>query len=460
MSSRPPFEDRLADWLEDGPARAPSEALDTVLAAFPLIPQRRAARSGPWRYIPMQPSRALGAIAAVVAIAAGAILFLPRSSSTAIVGAPSPAPSAAASTPIATPAPSPSSAETASPGTSQADFGTPLPSGLQARWMGGPAAGLGIATGSGTSMLFGASDFALSASNVNQARLLVASASAMPGQTLRVASSVDDGSCKAGAIGTYGWYLNPDGRTLTLAAKGDACAARSTALAGTWWLDGCKNTQDNCLGDVGAGTYSSEFIAPRLKGTATWSPIFGGLTYTVPAGWANSSDWPTTFGLTPSSDYARVGPGGQEGDRSILLVTQPVALSSATACSGGANSSVAHTVSAEIAAIRRLPGLIASAPHSITVDGHPGEWLDLRESPSWTTVCSGGPGPEADYLAGPGASDPAILGTVGTAVRQRIILLDLGSGDLIAIQVSTTSADQFDSFAAESMAVIDSFRFK
>jgi hypothetical protein len=37
----PMFDERIADWLEEDPERAPAAVLDTILAAFPSIPQRR-----------------------------------------------------------------------------------------------------------------------------------------------------------------------------------------------------------------------------------------------------------------------------------------------------------------------------------------------------------------------------------------------------------------------------------
>src|SRR3954467_15618113 len=41
------FDDRTADWLEDAPVKAPAQLLDTVLAAVPSVPQRRAGDA--WR---------------------------------------------------------------------------------------------------------------------------------------------------------------------------------------------------------------------------------------------------------------------------------------------------------------------------------------------------------------------------------------------------------------------------
>ena len=89
---------------------------------------------------------------------------------------------------------------------------------------------------------------------------------------------------------SYYWSVSGDGRTLTIGAQADTCAARLAAVPGTWYLDGCKDTQNfrATLGDVAAGTYESQYIAPRLKTTNTWHPVYAAVTYRVPDGWANS----------------------------------------------------------------------------------------------------------------------------------------------------------------------------
>jgi hypothetical protein len=68
----PMFDPRIADWLEAGPTKAPSIVLETVLAAVPSIPQRRA-RTRRWRFFPLlTPARLLApAIIALVAVVAG-----------------------------------------------------------------------------------------------------------------------------------------------------------------------------------------------------------------------------------------------------------------------------------------------------------------------------------------------------------------------------------------------------
>ena len=108
----PDFEPRVADWLEDDPVSAPGAVLATVLAAFPLIPQRRASRVP--RRFPAMSSFAKLAVAAVAVIAIGTVgIFALQPSGGPGVGAvQSPAPTPA---PTATPSPTPSPTATPSP---------------------------------------------------------------------------------------------------------------------------------------------------------------------------------------------------------------------------------------------------------------------------------------------------------------------------------------------------------
>jgi hypothetical protein len=112
MNTRPPFEQQFSDWLEDGPADAPDHVLETVLAAFPSIPQRRGVLRVPWRNSSMNGyARIVAGVAAVVAIAVGALFVVPRLQPGNVGGQPSaPLPMQSPSpTPSATLAPTPSS---------------------------------------------------------------------------------------------------------------------------------------------------------------------------------------------------------------------------------------------------------------------------------------------------------------------------------------------------------------
>lgn len=69
------FDQRIADWLEEDPQQAPRAALDTVLAAYPSIPQRPAWRA-PWRTITVTTPMRLAAAAILGVLALGGAIYL------------------------------------------------------------------------------------------------------------------------------------------------------------------------------------------------------------------------------------------------------------------------------------------------------------------------------------------------------------------------------------------------
>ena len=113
----PLFDQRIADWLDDDPRRAPGSVLGTVLTAIPTIPQRRASRV-PWGFTgPVFTRSSVTAAAAIVVLAVGGAFILGHRGQPAVVGGPSPTPATSVSptadarpTPDASPAPSEASA--------------------------------------------------------------------------------------------------------------------------------------------------------------------------------------------------------------------------------------------------------------------------------------------------------------------------------------------------------------
>jgi dipeptidyl aminopeptidase/acylaminoacyl peptidase len=93
------FDARIADWLEDDPHAAPDQALDVVLAAFPSIKQRRAARV-PWRFLDMSAPLKLAFGAAAIAVVVGGVLIFGPSlrPEPDVAGPPSASPSAVVAT--------------------------------------------------------------------------------------------------------------------------------------------------------------------------------------------------------------------------------------------------------------------------------------------------------------------------------------------------------------------------
>jgi len=426
--------DRIAGaWLATSPDEAPDRAIAAILQAVETTPQVRS----PWRWLTWRSTTmnriplAIGA-AAVVAIA-GAFVFF-RSSPDPTVGS--------SPTPGATPSVSPS-------GSSSAVAGGPVPSELRASWMGEHRGLTGIAPDAGTVITLDQNSFDLAQSAGSSVKYLESSASITSEGRLRLELTLNNADCDQGDVGTYTWTISPSGRILTIIEDRDDCPTRGGALAGIWWLMDCPLSDDNCLGAVDAGTYKSQFITPRLDPGGPWSPVFGAVTYTVPDGWGNAGDWPETFDLVPVSELPL---GGANWSRAISLTVQPSAMSQDKPCSDTVQSGVERTVPSLVTWLRTVPGLVTTAPTAITIDGHAGQWVDIRIDPAWTKKCADGSGPIVTYMM-PGT---AVMGTE----RERLILLDLGEGDVLQILVWTEDQAAFDAFVPEAMPVIESFQFK
>ena len=112
MNREPEFEGDLNHWLEDGPTSAPDRVVDSVLAAFPSMPQRRGASRAAWGSpLIRDHAFALVRVAAVAVVAIGGVLLLNRLPSNEVGSLPAPSVSASSSTspsgsPVASLAPS------------------------------------------------------------------------------------------------------------------------------------------------------------------------------------------------------------------------------------------------------------------------------------------------------------------------------------------------------------------
>jgi len=450
MTAQTDLDGKLRAWLDLMPDEAPDRAIAAVLQAIDTTPQPRRARRWPtWRSTPM--NRSLAALgAAAVIVVAGTLLVLRPGSQPSVGSTGSPPPSAQASPSASSPAASPS-----------AIAGTPVSADLAGRWMGGSNSFVG--SGQGSSMVIGTDELDIEHANLNGQPVLRASASSLGAGQLRL-DTVGGPGCSAGDVGVYAWTRSASGRILTIRTVSDACAARGAAVAGTWWQMSCRNPQTDCVGDLDAGTYASQYITPRLD--VSWYPEFAGLTYTVPDGWANSQDWPNTFTLTPSSSYVKENASGPpDGVRhEIYLFTEPAATVQDGACDNQPDAAVGRTPAGLATWLTRQPSLTTTTPVPITIGGRPGTMLDLTLRASWSKSCPGDSTPEVALL---GPSGTPINGWgfgIARGERVRLVLLDLGGGHVTGIAIDDWPAvgapSGFQALVDAAMPVIQSFRFQ
>jgi hypothetical protein len=120
------FDNRIADWLEEDPVRAPAQLLETVLAALPSVPQRRAGSA--WQPAALPRWWQLVAAAALVVVIG--LLGLKALTPPTVAPSQSPEPSVTQPAQTSTPGPTRSAAvATATPAA-----GEPLPQELLGAW--------------------------------------------------------------------------------------------------------------------------------------------------------------------------------------------------------------------------------------------------------------------------------------------------------------------------------------
>jgi hypothetical protein len=254
----------------------------------------------------------------------------------------------------------------------------------------------------------------------------------------QLSSIVTDGGCALGALGRYSWTLSPSGSTVTLSLINDACANRGLALPGAWVGIRCLDTSDTCLGVVDAGTHLARFLDHPL-------------TYTVPAGWANAADYNHEFALQRATDYVKEGPDSASNITrpAIFAFNDPTPENLDSACQPFQPPSTG-TIGALATWVAGRPGIQASKPTPILIDGHPALQVDLRVEAGWKNPC---PAISGIALVAIGNGDFDLTSTE----RSRLIFVDLGSGATVLLVIDSPDSSGYDAFLAQAMPIVRAF---
>lgn len=433
MTGQRDIERTLEAWFLDGPSVMPDRVFEAALDRVERVPQRRLAHLR-LRLTEMNPRIRIYAVlaAALVIVVAGLALLGGGSNST----------------PTASPRLAPSPSEPAGP-----TVGPSLPAALQSIWIGGPRNVTGIAPGAGTAIQFSANAFEMNQSNGRPVARLGSVASAIaPDRMLLQTSTARDG-CEADDSGAYVWSLSEGGRTLTITAEGfDECAARGSALPGKWWLMGCENPDNYCLGALDAGSYTTSYFEPFIGVSETWSPRHGVLSYDVPAGWSNIQDFPDYFTLEPPDAPADTG---------IFLVNNVVAPSDDGPCSELPSTTTGATAEEIATWLANAPGVVATTPAAVSIGGLQGWRLEVSMDPAWTTPCpafsKGGPG--RILFTDPPASEGFAWSLV-PGQRDIVYLLDMADGRACLVDISAQTPEALRAFEADATTIVQSFQFE
>ena len=288
------------------------------------------------------------------------------------------------------------------------------------------------------------------------------------GSSLRLTSN-SVASCSAeNSYGRYRWSQSPGGTVLTITSAGDQCAAREAAIAGTWYRMGCDAWGAECIGNLEAGTYPSWNLVTAVKPATGWDPAIGALTYTVPSGWTNSHDFGVGYWLEPTAWHdalVQAKGGTDDHDRpagnGIYVMSMPTAaVQDATCTTGLADPKVGGTAADLVAFLTHHPALDATKPQPIEIGGLQGSMVDVQLKSTWTRSCPGLSGPFALTFTYKGGTPSTVWNDTGTnaGTKDRYIVLDLGQGRPLLIQISAPSSADFDALLPNAMQVVDTFR--
>ena len=150
----------------------------------------------------------------------------------------------------------------------------------------------------------------------------------------------------------------------------DLCTDRSSALAGDWIRVACTDTSDGCSGDLEAGTFPSQYVAPRLGPTESWKPEARRHPQdTVPDGWGELVGLADDLHTHPSTEYAKwtsLGPPTDSVD-GVYVYTDPAATTQPPTCANTEQSNVKRTASGLMDWVRSRPSLVTTTPTPITI---------------------------------------------------------------------------------------------
>jgi hypothetical protein len=356
------------------------------------------------------------------------------------------------------------------PRPSPAQTQSPLLAKLQGTWMGSPRAIDTFAASAGTQLVINDGVLCITGRSYPQGCTIALSDLSVvadrklrlvtrPGAQGRDAILGRDGACQATDVGTYTWQLSPGDDRLTILAEADGCQRRAQGIAGTWYRSVCVLRDDACLGVLEAGRYPSQFL--HLKGPADAYPPsdFGAIEYEVPDGWANSSDWPVLLSLTPAADYAvetRTGPA--EGTYHELdLFAHPLPVAATPTCGLQPDPAFPNpTVADFVRSLLNNDTLDVVDRGSLTVDRLAARAFDIRRVPGTERLCVSEPGLSADYMVLRDDAGGGYAPRLHDAEVHRLILVDIGGGELLAIVIDSSDPARFDDLVAASMPIVSS----
>jgi hypothetical protein len=220
-------------------------------------------------------------------------------------------------------------------------------------------------------------------------------------------------------------------------------------LHGVFERSDCPRFPENfCLGDLEAGEHRSTFFRPMVN-PADWELAVGELTYTVPAGWANTADHPDEYGIQPQGITTEAG---------IYMWSEVAIVADDHPCRPYPEPTIPRTPSDMAAWVTANPLLVASEPTEVTIGGLDGLTLDTSVRDGVELPCVGDGRPYVPMLVH--ADGSGLQWGYPPSGHKRLYFFDLGDERTLVTSIEAEDPETFAEILPEAIAIVESLDFQ
>jgi hypothetical protein len=200
----------------------------------------------------------------------------------------------------------------------------------------------------------------------------------------------------------------------------------------------CKEGATACAGPLAAGEHSSVDFQPAL-------------TFTVPEGWANTSDKARAYDL----EGLTAAPFPQ-----LAVMSQTAIPEQTESCEPTKKAGAGNSVEDWMDFLTNHPGLEVSDPVPVDFGGHKGQSVQVRLASTWTQLCPyiGNSSPFAVLITDSAATPTRIRGLEAVDTNY-LTIVDVDGETVIIYLPGPADPEVMDKVIAAAQPVIDSMRF-
>jgi hypothetical protein len=175
------------------------------------------------------------------------------------------------------------------------------------------------------------------------------------------------------------------------------------------------------------------------------------MSYTTPAGWSNSVDWPAEYVLRGQS---------APDDSGIFMWSDVVIVNQADPCIEAPEPAVERTAAAMADWIANAPGVVSTVPLALAIGGIEGLTLDISMDPTWTESCPYTEGRPYFPIFTGSATGTGLHWGVQPDTHMRLYILDRGDDTALVIAITAEDQATYEDLLDEATTIVESIQFR